>query len=321
MKTGNLGEWSEILVFLKLLLVGKATEAGHDLRPKDRSLRVLELLRDDASGLKVFKTCQENYENNGHTVTRSELEKTSEDFLHLLSSQRGAFDLPQVEDLMHRLGLTKIKASANQKIDLTAVVESRHSSSEITLGYSIKSQLGGSSTLLNASRHTLFRYKVEGKKDSIERLKQKKARELIVGLLEEGSKFSVVGPLSPQLENNLLYFGESLGKILSQLLLSYYSGKGKSIAKLINDLSPDETVQRRNRFQVGQFLRAIALGMTPGKSCEVLALPAANEDDFREYLLENCFFDTPSTSRHDFGKIIQDGNDEFIDLSMQVRFN
>lgn len=337
MSSGNLGEWSEVYAFLKLLITGEIDEVNSSLQLTNRKIRMTRLLRDDSSGLREFITNREKYESEGKTVNREEVEEVVNNFFEVLASESGSFALPKVQALMTRLGLTKIKASSREKIDLRAAVQTLPSGQEIELGYSIKSELGGSSSLLNASGHTIFSYRLakEVNPDYFRDLTT--VRELISRINSGDLLAEHLGPSSNQLKENLAFFGDSLWLTLSRALLAYYSGQGKSLQDLLGKLSETDYELRRNYYQVGQFLKAVALGMTPGaewlgdidayggfilvtKTGRLLALPTTNEDEFRKYLLQNSYLDTPSTTRHKFGKIYQRESEYFVDLSLQVRF-
>ena len=41
---------------------------------------------------------------------------------------------------------------------------------------------------------------------------------------------------------------------------------------------------------------------------------------FKEYLWQNTFFETPSTSRHKFGYVFEENGSFYFDLNIQVRF-
>jgi hypothetical protein len=338
MKRGNLGEWSEVYAFLRLLLVGEMPEVGSDLRISDRKIQVAKLLRDDASGITYFTTRADTYIGKGGSVSRREIQEIVEGFPAILATKSGVFELPKVEKLLNRLGITKIKASSGEKIDLKASIVSGTSGTLTDLGYSIKSEVGGSSTLLNASSHTLFGYEIEEPFEQSKYTAHSKVRQLVSSILSDGVQISHLGPKSEKLSGNLSYFGESLWKTLSQMLLFYYSGQGKNISTLLEKVSAGDSEFRKNNYQVGQFLKAIALGMTPGvawegeieayggylivkKAGQIMALPASNEDEFRKYLINNSFLDTPSTSRHGFGSLINKASKNYLDLSLQIRFS
>ena len=41
--------------------------------------------------------------------------------------------------------------------------------------------------------------------------------------------------------------------------------------------------------------------------------------DFREYLYQNAYFETASTTRHKFGNFYEEDNKKFIKLNLQIR--
>ena len=91
-------------------------------------------------------------------------------------------------------------------------------------------------------------------------------------------------------------------------------------------------------LKFGQFLYDITLGMNSATKWdgrwdvdggyiivedtgEIVAHPFVNEQNLRDFLLNNTKFDTPSTSRHDFGFLeISDSGIHFIKLMAQIRF-
>jgi hypothetical protein len=44
-------------------------------------------------------------------------------------------------------------------------------------------------------------------------------------------------------------------------------------------------------------------------------------EKFKEYLWQNTYFETPSTTRHNFGYIYKEDGQFYFDLNLQVRFN
>lgn len=67
---------------------------------------------------------------------------------------KAAFHIDQAYIEMSRFILTKIKASSYHKSDLDARIRDKVVSSSSRVGFSIKSQVGSPSTLLNASKQT-----------------------------------------------------------------------------------------------------------------------------------------------------------------------
>jgi hypothetical protein len=342
MMRGNWGEWSEAYAFLKLLVEGELQEVEADLSPKSTKTIVLDLLRDDSSGLKLFKTRQNSYESQAGFITRGEIVNALAAFPSPSSSRNlGVFEIPAVEHVLSRLGISAIKAASKEKIDIKGHFASASGHGDKLLGYSIKSELGSASTLLNASGHTLFKYAIGTDVKTASILQEKsgpsKVKAFFRALKKHDIGVTVRGPKSKELKSNMLFFGGELEVLLSNMLLSYYQGQPKGLKELAKLHDVNEIQQKRNKFQLGQFLKAIALGMVPAtpwqgelqayggyiivqKDGSLMSFPLENEDVFRNYLIEKSYFDTPSVSRHKFGSLYEAEGELFIDLSMQIRF-
>jgi len=342
MITGNWGEWSEAYAFLKLLAEGELAEADASLKPKPAKMRVIDILRDDSSGITLFKTKQERYESSAGLVYLPEIIEAVRTFPTPASSAlKGAFQIPHIESLLSRLGIGSIKAPSSEKVDLKAHFANSTTGEDTLLGYSIKSEVGGSATLLNSSTHTLFQYRLETALPKAQALvaqhADSKVRKLFQGFDTAGIKVEPLGAKSEELKSNLKFFGDDLHMLLGGMLLKYFQGKGRELITLIPGTNPDQPASQQTEYKVGQFLRAVALGMTPGKAWQgnlkayggyiivrkdgsLLSLSASNEDAFRDYLLHGSYFDTPSVSRHKFGYLYSINGEPFIDLNMQIRF-
>lgn len=119
-------------------------------------------------------------------------------------------------------------------------------------------------------------------------------------------------------------------KIVGEILLIYYQGKGSKLADIVKiidqnnssnyDLSLDHLFYSR---KVKNLICDITLGMTASNvwqakleitggyivvrsDGDVLCYHIYNRNEFEDYLLENTKFDTPSTTKSDFGKIETD---------------
>ena len=92
-------------------------------------------------------------------------------------------------------------------------------------------------------------------------------------------------------------------------------------------------------FKLKKFLCEVALGMTPKKEWdgftkahggyiivkengEIVCYHLYNRDEFENYLFNNVKLDTPSTTRHKFGKFYKDREtgEKRIKFNLQIRF-
>lgn len=218
------------------------------------------------------------------------------------------------------------------------------------VSFSIKSRLGGSSTLFNASRATNFTYRIIGeltKQKVLEFNKiegKSKMRDKFAWLNEHNIKLEFEIVDNTILKNNLSLIDSILSRILSESLLFYYSGKVESLlTSIILRLEKENPLNlppglNFYDYKIKRFLTAVALGMRPTKSWngryeasggyiivredgEVLCYHLYNINEFEDYLLKNTKLETPSTSRHDFGNIYRDDTGQYkIKLNLQIRF-
>ena len=136
----------------------------------------------------------------------------------------------------------------------------------------------------------------------------------------------------------------SLPSIIAETLLLFFTTTYSKTSDLISEIS------RRNplRYDLGSkhpfysykmkhFLTDVALGMMPSKvwsgeldatggylivkeSGDILCYHIYNRNEFEEYLFENTKFETASSTRHEFGKIFEDGGNMYFKLNLQIRF-
>lgn len=269
--------------------------------------------------------------------------------------RNGAFTIPEIRKFAEEIGCTSIKASAAEKEDITLVVHDSQTDLTPTLGFSIKSTLGSPSSLLNASRATNFIYTLGEHimtEEEITEFNQKtKFRNKLKYLEDLGVTMSFKGMQSKIFRGNLMLVDTKMPEILGEMLQCFYRGKGTtvkeltklSIEKNLCDVCGVDSEQAEHFYthKIKEFLTDVALGMTPasrwdgkywatggyiivteknGKG-EALCFHIYNRNDFRDYLYNNTKFDTPSSTRHNFGKIeVQDNNQQIIKLNLQIRF-
>lgn len=339
---GNIGEWSEIYTLLWLLLHGEAALADSNLQPVGGRIRFLRLIKQEQSGQKHFYPGQHQYGEVDSAVSPQQIEAALANFERVVSAGRnlGAFEMPELHEIMQRLGLAQLRASSRTKTDLLVEIEDLFGGPARMVGFSIKSELGSPSTLINAGGHTAFKFQITGDADLAKRIGEEvpssKVSLLLRRLSDNNIGLKPYGPKSPVLRENLEFFGVDVPDLMSSLLVGYYLGQGKTVWSLLHNLGFEGPHHDQARYKVGQFLRAAAMGMKPAstwrgfnemhggflilrKTGQVLALPASNEETFREYLLKHTYFDTPSTPRHKFGSLYFEEGVPCLDLSLQIR--
>jgi hypothetical protein len=351
--TGNVGEWSELYALAFLLANAGAFGADKEQnRSEDLFYKILKISFAEKKGKEKM-----TYKLKGGSVDifsdtkkigsikrekiKSILKRMFED---LSSENKGrAFSLKVGSEMMHLLQKKVIKASSYDKNDLDIVIlDMINDQPSPEIGFSIKSQLGSPSTLINASNATNFTYEVFDKDmlvpTSFPKLHQKNVKDNISLLLSSGYHLVFNKIDSETFQNNLSLIDSNLPSSLAKILLSYYTREASSFSDLSNLNFPStEKNSKQSIFKLKEFLSVMALGMMPNtqwngiftslggfllvkKDGEVLCYYLYNLDYFQDYLLNNTKLDTPSTSRYGIGQIIKEGGRCFIKLNLQVRF-
>ena len=250
---------------------------------------------------------------------------------------------------MLSINCISLKASSSAKTDITIVVHDQRTGQEPTLGFSIKSQLGNPSTLLNAGKTTNFCYKVSNlKKEEITKinaiLTSSKIKDRILKIKELGGIFNFTNTEKQIFSNNLVLIDSALPQILSELVFNFYSDSKTKIIDLVdnleikNPLNFDTSNQHQfYTYKIKRFLTDIALGMMPSKvwageydatggylvvkeNGDILCYHIYNKNEFENYLINNTKLETASSTRHDFGELFEKDGELFFKLNLQIRF-
>lgn len=352
----NKGEWSELYVFLKLLAEGVLYGADSNLNKiDDLYYPLIKIIRTENEQTKHYIKGDSNIsivtESGEQLLSLPVTEFTTKAELLLKAikeANTSSFSISVIESFMQTIKCTKVKADSKDKSDITIVLHDRQTQRDDTFGFSIKSRLGSASTLLNAGKTTNFIYEVSGINNAqIEQINNinttAKLRDRLAKIQEFGT-LTYTGMANEVFESNLQMVDTQFPVIISELLKLYYSGAGSSIKELtakLQEINPcrlnTTLAQKFYEHKIKTFLTDIALGMTPAtawsgnfqatggyiivkESGEVLCYHIYNHNEFQEYLFKNTKFDTPSSSRHDFGSIYSNNGKTLFNLNIQIRF-
>lgn len=355
---GNIGEWSELYTLLKLLADGRLYAADVNIEKIDEIYyEIIKIIRKQTDGNWSYTT--------GTTITI--INESTGDFVHIPTSEffrnaikllqdiksnttkSGAFELPDTWSFAQKIKCNTLKAKSSDKADITIKVHDAVVGSNQTLGFSIKSQLGGPSTLLNASSATNFIYEIIGRTLStaeIDRFNSfkffKDRMKYLYGL---GAELQFTAVDNDIFLFNLMLVDTHLPELVSDMLLYYYIGEATTIPQLTEMLETADVLDLGSTgtkvfysHKIKELLTNIALGMVPAKQWsgnyaatggyiivkedgEVLCYHIYNRNEFREYLYNNTKLDTPSRSKHGFGNIEVSGDGtQTIKLNIQIRF-
>lgn len=353
----NKGEWSEFYAFLKILEDKKLFAADKNLDViKDKFFLFQKIFREETGEeLKVFDFKESEIlildkENNIlKSIKDDEMKgKTLSIFQKIKDASNTTFEIPEAENLMKFLLCKQIKASNSKKSDIDGVIYDRVSNKEELLGFSVKSMIGGASTLLNAGKTTNFVYEISNlssdKIDSINQIEgRSKIQDRLKAIYDNGGKieFSKVSKL--EFETNMRKIDTIFPIFISQMLLDFFSAKAVKISDLVDLLDNNESLKQFRisksdyEFKIKNFLVSIALGMVPSKEWDgftkahggyivvkqtgdVVCYHLYNRGEFLSYLYENTKFESASSTRHDYGKIYQKNGKMYFNLNLQIRF-
>lgn len=352
----NKGEWSELYVFLKLLAEGVLYGADSNLNKiDDLYYPLIKVIRTENEQTKHYVKGESNIcivtESGEQLLSLPVTEFTikAELLLNAIKeAHTSSFSVPVIESFMQTIKCTKVKADSKDKSDIVVVLHDRQTQRDDTFGFSIKSRLGSAPTLLNTSKTTNFIYEVSGLNNTqVEQINSinttSKLRTRLLKIQELGV-LKYTGMASEVFESNLQMVDTQFPVIVAELLKLYYSGAGSSIKELtakLQDINPcklNTTLAKKfYEHKIKTFLTDIALGMTPAtawsgnfqatggyivvkESGEVLCYHIYNHNEFKDYLFKNTKFDTPSSSRHDFGSIYYKDGKTLFNLNIQIRF-
>ena len=357
MITGNKGEWSEIYTLFKLLGDKQLFLGNKDIEKLEGIVYpILRVLRTENNGAFEYSIQDEIILiSGGEEILKIAISEFKEKATFLLekikANKERTFSVPEIEEFMQSINCLSLKASSTAKTDITIVVHDQRTNQQPTLGFSIKSQLGSPSTLLNAGKTTNFIFKIDNLKIAESEIKKinsidsrSKIMDRINGVLKTKGNFNFTKTERQIFSNNLILIDSKLPEILSQIVYEFYSSDKSSISDLVentntkNPLGFDISNEHKfYEYKIKRFLTDIALGMMPSKvwsgqydatggyliikeNGDVLCYHIYNKNEFEDYLFNNTKLDTASSSRHDFGTIYEEDGELYFKLNLQIRF-
>jgi DNA (cytosine-5)-methyltransferase 1 len=353
--TKNKGEWTELYSFLKLIndkkliLADKKLNAREDLGcfnvTKVTTLNIVEacylqdndnvLVKNDITGI-------ENKIEASSFLNKNILKELS----YAIKNGSGTFNIPEFHLIQNRLGVSIVKGgNSNQKSDIVLDINNNQISKE-NEGFGIKSYLGSKPTLLNASGNTNFIFEIlkfePSEIDTVNSINTRtKLKDRIEKIHRLGGVFRFSKIETESMEYNLSMVDSSIPKIISTMLLEFYlnrtNGISSNLENVFNNVNTFGFDLISLQVKVKRLLVAILLGFFAGKKWdgnyvsngtivvketgEQIGFHIIDKASLENYLFENIKFDTPSTTRHRFGRLILENDGKvYFKLNMQLRF-
>ena len=356
MLSGNKGEWSEIYALFKLLGDKQLFAGDADLNiVEELFYPIIKIIRNESGGnfeyeinsdLVIISGGKEELRIPVNTFTEQ-----SAKLLTIIKGSTGAFSIPEIETFMQSINCSSLKAKSTSKSDIRIVIHDQKINQTAELGFSIKSQLGGQATLLNAGKTTNFIYHISGiypTENEMKRINEidskSKIKDRIESIKKSGGNVEYLSLEQDVFKNNLVLIDSLLPNILAEIVKTFYTSNLSTIKDLtenINDINPlnydNQFAHTFYEYKLKRFLTDVALGMTPSKvwngiydatggylivkeNGDVLCYHIYNRNQFEDYLFQNTKLETASSSRHEFGKIYEKEGKIYIKLNLQIRF-
>ena len=399
--SGNIGEWSEIYLFYRILSDGKIRSAkpddsGNLQTSRDSYLPVIKILREDdefpieyytandINGLKALKVYYKGFTEpllertaNDYTEKANDLLRKLRDSAEGRSSpgvlkeinpktkrpKRGTYVIPDHKKFLNDIFITKLKSPSKAISDsfggITDITMEiiRQDNLRAPVAFSVKSSIGKPAALLNSSGATNAIFRLENCSDDLKNtVNDINTDSYIVDrvkyLLNQNDINIVFDHFSsPTFESNLRLIADREPEVLGYSVLYSYgkSVSGKSSNRKVTDVlkslekyDPLKIGNNKKRYyekRLKDLLFEKACGMEiddpwdgdtkigggylfVSQSGEITAFYASDQDVYKNWLLNNTKFDTPSTDRQDVGIVTFDKNDGnyYFALNVFIKF-
>lgn len=262
-----------------------------------------------------------------------------------------SFPVARTQAFMDRIYCTSLKASSSDKTDIHIVLHDQRTKMNNDMGFSIKSQLGGDSTLLNASGATNFVYRIKGcdfSDKEIERINAIDTRTKIIDRINaierKGGKLVFDKVDNDTFRRNLDMIDLGLGATIAQLLLEQFNTGARMFDELTdalassNPLGFDEAdAVEVYTFKLKKLLTSAALGMMPSKKWsgkydanggylvvkkdgEILCYHFYDQNRFEDFLFKNAYLERGKTRKHGYASLYRDDDGKvYFKLNLQIR--
>ena len=355
--TGNKGEWSEIYTLFKLLGDGVVYAGNGDMEKiPDLFYPILKVIRQEEYTYEYAPKEKEQrmviIYREGEEIMRVSMERfasMAERLLNEIREAKGpAFSIESIEDFMGIVKCRSLKAKSVDKSDIRIMIHDLRTGTTPTQGFSIKSQLGHPSTLLNPGMTTNFSYDVTGGNvpltddyiasvnaipGQIDRMKK---------LFDDGFSLKYCSMDCETFEDNLLITDSWMPEIIAESIAEHFISGKSEVKDLMDKMIVRNPLGVRKpadfyEAKMKSLLVDVALGMTPAtpwkrvydanggyivvrKDGEVLCYHFYDRNELEDYLYKNTRYDFPSRDRYHYGSLYKEKEFVRIKLNFQIRF-
>lgn len=357
-KAKNKGEWTELFSFIKILHDKKIILADKNLNHTKNFFNVSKVSTLNIKNSCILTnddTVIIESKDGSNSSTMKIKDIINDDILKTLSNKIKSgsgttFSIEEFDVIQSKLGLSIIKGGhSTQKADIVLDIHN-DAFQKNDENFGIKSYLGNKPTLLNASGNTNFIFKIDGlDAKHIDTVNSIETHTKLIDRLSKirtlGGTFSYHKIEVDTMEYNLKLIDSHMPIILSNMLLNFFMNRKSAIRDNLKSIHESGALNDQINYgdydalkvKIKKLLSSVLLGFFPGTKWDGINVANGTivvKDDgqqvgfhiidmpsLEEYLFENIKFDTPSTTRHRFGKVIleRDGN-LYFKLNLQLRF-
>lgn len=354
--SGNKGEWSEIYTLFRLLGEGKVHAGDAKMNKLDLYYPIINIIREENSRFEYQPNTQSNIvvvNEGGQEICRIPMVRFLEESTKLFSeikAVRGSATIPASEAFMNEIGCKSLKAPSTSKADIQIVIHDLRTGMKPQLGFSIKSQLGHASTLLNAGNTTNLLYEVVGNELTDKDMERINAIEnhlpRIKAIYDAGCSLKFIDIPHETFRDNLQFIDTCMPCFIGECLIADSeidsTSKVSDVVKRVAQRNPlrykGRNVEAFYEHKMKVLLVDVALGMTPAKEWlgrydanggylvvrkdgEIVCYHFYNRNDIEDYLYHNTRFERASRSRYGFGSLFRGEDGKiYIKLNLQIRF-
>ncbi len=319
---------------------------------------ILNIIREESKRYEYKPNKEQNIvviDEDGNEYARISMDKFMQESAKLLDTIRNTggkrvFAVPETECFMGQIGCTKLKAPSIDKADIQIVIHDLRTNMTPQLGFSIKSQLGSASTLLNAGTTTNILYKVEGGNMTDEEIAEFNSIEdhlpRMKALVDKGFCLVYSDIEHHTFKNNLLFLDTCMPEFIGRCLIcDSMPNSTSAIKEAVEQVAQDNpfgftgsNVVAFYEHKMKVLLLDAALGMTPAREWtgrydanggylvvkrdgDIVCYHFYNRNDVEDYLYNKTRFERASRSRYGFGNLFRgDDGKVYIKLNLQIRF-
>lgn len=344
--TRNKGELSEIYALLKVIYQEIIAYGDLSASATDDTIKVMKIHLDN-SDIELKGVHCYVYDNADSPTLYNKSQIISEfelnDILSLIKKEKGTFSSGIIDDKVAFLGMDKSKGTSLEKSDMVLSFLEK-GIENLNQGTSIKSFLGGSPTLLNASQATNFIYEIEGLDsqniDEINNIETRsKVKDRISKIESLGGVLKFHKCENSTYESTLRKVDSKMPEILASALKSFFLKETSNrLSEYVSQHIADSTRQQEVDCRLKDFVKSTMLGIFPTRdwdgNLKATAVLLVNKDGdlvfyhtnkeatLKDFFYQQTFFDTPSTSRHRFGNVYRENDGKtYFKLNLQLRLS